>query len=344
VADVVVDLNDQRPVWSRPDWFGAELRAALPTQWTMAVMDTPAEGTGDGSTGAHPSVLAAVEDARVYMGFGISEDVLLAGPNLGWVHTGSAGVGSSLSPEMLRRDLVFTNSAGIHGPPMAEAVLGMILHFFRGFDLAQPGKAAGRWDTRPFYRADAPLRELAGSTVGIVGLGGIGAEVAWRCAALGARVVGLKRTPGGKFPPGVEAVYGPEGFHRVLESSDAVVVTTPDTPETRGMIDAAAFARMKQGAVFVNVARGRIVEEAALIRALQLGHLRGAGLDVFQQEPLPSDSPLWSMENVLITPHVSPVTDRFWRRAADLILHNLAALLAGRPQDMRNRVDKRAGY
>lgn len=345
MAHVVVDLNDQRPVWSQPAWFRDELRAALPDDWSLAVMETPSEGTGDGSTTAPPEVLEAVGDARVYMGFGIAEAVLRAAPRLEWVHTGSAGVGSSLTPTMMARtDLVFTNSAGIHGPPMAEAVLGMVLHFFRGFDYAVRSQARGVWDTSPFYRADAPLRELASSTVGIVGLGGIGLEVATRMRALGARVVGLKRHAGGEAPEGVEVRVGAEGFRTMLAESDALVVTAPDTPETRGMMDAEAFGRMKPGAVFVNVARGRIADESALLSALRAGHLRGAGLDVFATEPLPAGHPFFSLDNVLLTPHVSPVTDRFWRREADLVLHNLRCLLDGRPAEMRNVVDRQAGY
>jgi phosphoglycerate dehydrogenase-like enzyme len=343
MAHVVVDLNDQRPVWRQPPWFAEELRDALPEDWTLAVLETPSEGTGDGSTRVHPEVLAAVADARVYMGFGIAEAVLKAAPELRWVHSGSAGIGSSLTPEMRRRELVFTNTAGVHGPPMAEAVLGMILHFFRGFDLAVRSQAEARWDTAPFYAADAPLRELSASTVGIVGLGGIGREVAERCRALGAEVLGLRRTEG-SGPEGVEVLTGRSGLHRLLAESHAVVVTAPDTPETRGLLDADALARMRDDAVLVNVARGAIVDETALVEALREGRIRGAGLDVFATEPLPPDSPLWRMPNVLVTPHVSPVTRHFWRREADLVLHNLRCLLAGRIGDMRNVVNRELGY
>lgn len=344
MAHVVIDLNDQRPIWAQPEWFTREIREALPGDWTMAVMETPSEGTGDGSTRVHPDVMAAVADARIYMGFGIAEELLKGAPELGWVHTGSAGVGSSLTPEMRRRDLVFTNSAGIHGPPMAEAVLGMMLHFSRGLDFAVRNQEARRWDTDPFYAADAPLREISHSTVGILGLGGIGGEVAWRCVALGARVLGLKRTRGGHVPEGVEAVHDDDGYHRLLAESDFVVVTAPDTPETRGMVDGAALARMKEGAVLVNVARGRLVVEEALVEALREGRIRGAGLDVVATEPLPADSPLWILPNVLLTPHVSPVTRHFWRREADLVLHNLHCFLEGRADEMRNVVDREAGY
>lgn len=345
---IVVDMNDQRPIWARPDSVEARIRAALPDGLSAVFLDTPVEGTGDGSTAAHPAVLEAVADARVYMGFGIAEEVLKAGPGLEWVHTGSAGVGSSLTPEMRRRDIVLTNTAGIHGPPMAEAVIGMMLHFSRGFDLAR--RVHGRWETAPFYAEDAPLVEIDGSTVGIVGYGGIGHEVGRRAASLGARVLGLTRSEPdaarrAAAGEGVELVHGEAGFRRILAESRFVVVTAPDTEETRGMFDAAAFDAMRSDAVFINVARGAIADEAALLAALRTGRIRGAGLDVFSREPLPDDSPFWELGNVLITPHVSPVTRRFWDRQTDLILHNLECWLEDRPLDRwRNVVDKRAGY
>ena len=346
MADVVLDMNDQRPIWARPNWFSDELRAALPHDWRLAVLDTPTEGTGDGTARAHPAVLEAVRDARIYMGFGIAGEVITEGPRIAWVHTGSAGVGSSLTPELRHRAPIFTNSAGIHGPAMAEAVLGMILHFTRGFDFAVRAQRRAVWDTAPFYAEEAPLVEVSTLTIGVVGFGGIGREVSRRARGLGARVLGLRRTapPRPVDDDGAEILHGAGGLDRLLAESDVIVVTAPDTAETHHLIDGGAFARMKPGAIVINVARGRIIDEAALIEALRSGHLRGAGLDVFAQEPLAPDSPLWSMDRVLITPHVSPVTRGFWRREADLILHNLRCFLDDRIDDMRNRVDLDAGY
>ena len=343
MAHVVLDMNDQRPVWARPEWFARELRAALPDDWTLAVLDTPTEGTGDGTARAHPAVLEAVRAARVYKGFGSAPEVLVEGPGIEWVHTGSAGVGSSLTATLRERAPHFTNSAGIHAAPMAEAVVGMVLHFTRGFDFAVRAQQRGAWDTAPFYAAETPVREVSGMTIGILGLGGIGTEAGRRFVALGSRVLGLKRRPG-PAPAGVEAVWGDDGWERILRESDALVVTVPDTPETRGMVGTEAFARMKDGVILVNVARGRIVDEAALVSALRSGRLRGAALDVFAEEPLGPTSPLWTMDGVLITPHVSPVSREFWTREADLVLHNLRCFLEDRPEEMRNRVDLDAGY
>jgi phosphoglycerate dehydrogenase-like enzyme len=344
MARLVVDMNDQRPIWARPDWFEEELRAALPADWSLAVLDVPAEGTGDGSTAAHPEVLEAVEDAEVYMGFGVHPDIIEAGPGIRWVHSGSAGVGSSLTPALLDRAPVFTNTAGIHAEPMADTALGMILHFFRGFDFAVRAQHCAMWDTHPFYEADSPVRELSGATVGIVGYGGIGRALARRLLALGVDVIGLRRSGPGTSEEGVEIVAGAHGFDRVLRESDVVVLTAPETDETRGMIDGDAFARMRPHAVLINVARGSLIVEDALLNALARGTIRGAGLDVFATEPLPHESPIWGFANVLVTPHVSGVTDRFWRRETDLVLHNVERWIAGDVEGMRNRVDLEAGY
>lgn len=338
----VLDMRDRRPVWGIPDWAIEEIGAALPEDWEYRVVEGWADGTADGSGGLKEETLAALPGATVYCGFGIPAELLRVGTDLRWVHSGSAGVRSSLTPEMRAADLVFTNSAGIHGPPMAETVLAMLLHFARGLDLALVAQREGRWDTAPFYAADTPVDEVAGSTVGILGYGGIGREVARRILPLGMKVLGLKRSPGGDAPEGVELLHGEAGLERLLAESDWLVVTAPDTPDTRGLLTRDHIGRMKRGAVFINVARGAIADEDALVEALRSGHLRGAGLDVFTHEPLPPGHPFWGLANVLVMPHVSPVTRRFWRREVDLIVGNLRAFLAGDP--LRNLVDREAGY
>lgn len=349
MTKLVLDINDRRPVWALPDWAVAEIGSALPDAWEFVAVTAESEGTGDGATRISSEVLAALAGARVYIGFGIAPEILTDGGNLEWVHTASAGVGKSLSPEMLESAVLFTNSAGIHGPPMAETVLAMMLHFGRGLDFAQRGKATRTWYNEPFYDAAAPVRELAHGTVGILGLGGVGGEVAWRARALGARVIGLRRRPsdeagggGGSSVEGVEVVYGADGLATLASESDYLIVTAPLTEATRGIVSREVLALMKSDAVLINVSRGALVDEAALVEALRAGRLRGAGLDVFSVEPLPEDHPFWDLANVLITPHVSPVTRGFWRREVDLIVENLERFLSGRP--LINLVDKQAGY
>jgi phosphoglycerate dehydrogenase-like enzyme len=257
---------------------------------------------------------------------------------------------------MRENPVLFTNSKGIHGPAMADTALAMILYFARGLDLARNCQALGHWDTEPFYRADHPLTELSRSVVGIFGFGGIGRQVAVRVLSMGGKVAAFGREPEtftreGRFPmgpepdlsdPRLEMVHGRQGFHRLLEESDFLILAAPETPETRGIVDRSALARMKGSAVLVNLSRGSLVVEADLLAALRSGGLRGAGLDVFTQEPLPDGHPFWTLENVLVTPHVSGVTRGFWRRQTDLILENLRRYLAGEP--LLNLVDKEKGY
>lgn len=342
---MVLHLREARPLWSIPGWGVDEIRAALPPGWELVVPDEPGDGRGDGGA-LPPAVLDAVRGAEVYAGWGVPEALFRAvaegpGARLRWAHTASAGMGSSVHAPLRASEVVLTNSAGVYAEPMADTVLAMLLHFARGLDFAVRAQAERRWWKEPFDRVDPPVRELSECTVGILGLGGIGRAVARRCTALGMRVLATRRS-GGKGPGGVEVAAGPGALERVLPASDFLVVTVPLTEETRGMLGPRELALLPSGAVLVNVARGGVVDEAALVDALRAGRLRGAGLDVFACEPLPDDSPLWSLPNVLATPHVSGASRRFWRRQTDLILANLERHLAGRP--LLNAVDVDAGY
>ena len=340
---VVVDLQDRRPVWSMPDWVPDRIRAAAGPEAEVRVIAVPSDGSGDGAARVHPSVLEAVSDADVYLGYGVAPELLESGKNLRWIHSGSAGVGGSLTPELVARDVDFTNSAGIHAQPIADTVLAMALHFTRGLDFATRNQARGAWETTPFYEADAPLRELSELRVGIVGYGGVGRAVAARFHAVGSAVSALRRRAGkeAREDP-TQVLWGPAGLERIVASSDVLVLCAPGTPETDGMIDAQALAKLPDGALIVNVGRGSLLDEEALVAELEKGRLRGAALDVFVSEPLSANSPLWSRTDVLITPHVSGVTRRYWDRQADLIVENLARFRTGR--ELLNVVDKRAGY
>ncbi|MBV9773472.1 MAG: D-2-hydroxyacid dehydrogenase [Gemmatimonadetes bacterium] len=338
---LVLDMHERRPVFDVPGWVVEEIRGALPPEWELAVVDAHADGSGDGG-GPSDEAIRAVRGAEAYVGYGFPVELFrAAGDALRWVHSGSAGVGGALYPEMRGSGVVLTNSAGIYAEPMADTVLAMILHFARGLDLAVRAQAERRWDKAPFVAADAPVRELAETTVGIVGLGGIGRAVARRAVALGMPVVASRRRPTGA-PEGVELLHGEGALDRLLVRSDVLVVTVPETAETRGMIGRRELALLPESAVVVNVARGSVVDEEALVEALRGGRLRGAGLDVFAREPLPPDSPLWGLSNVLVTPHVSGISHRYWRRETDLVVENVRRYLAGRP--LLNVVDKQAGY
>lgn len=343
---LVVDLRDQRPAWAIPQWAMQEISGALPAdEWEVVVVESRADGRGDGGAPS-PEALSAVRGAEVYLGFGVSPalfEAATAAPSgrLRWAHSGAAGVRASLFPELVESEVMLTNSAGIHARPMAETVLGMMLHFTRGIDAAVRLQAGARWDRSFWEGAAMPARETAELTMGVLGLGGIGTATAELARALGMRVVGWRR--GGRAGPhDVEVLRGEDGLRRVLEKSDVLVVTLPETAATRGLLSAEMLALLPAGAVFINVSRGTLVDEEALLEALRAGRLRGAGLDVFAREPLPPGSPFWRQPNVLITPHVSATSRGFWRRQTDLIVSNIHRYLAGEP--LLNLVDKQAGY
>jgi phosphoglycerate dehydrogenase-like enzyme len=317
------------------------LRVILPADWELIDVAAPVSGRGDGG-GVTSEALSAIRGAEIYFGLGLPRELLLAGieaHRLRWIHTGAAGVASLLHPELVANDIVLTNSAGIHAGPIAETVLAMMLHFARGLDRAVRAQQQSTWAADVFESSDGAVRELAGATLGIVGYGGIGRALARRARALDMRVIALRRSAAEDDV--AEMVTGDDALEQLLGRSDMVALTVPATPETRGMIGAPELARMRPGAVLINVARGSIVQEAALVDSLRSGRLRAA-LDVFATEPLPPESPLWRMRNVLITPHVSATSPRYWEREGELISDNLGRYLAGR--ELRNVVDIAAGY
>ena len=340
---LVVDLAAAAPVWSLPADGAAAIVAAAPADWRVTVVQTPTESDGDGGGAPSPEALAAVRDAEVYAGFGLSPALFEAAPALRWVHSAAAGVGSLLTRGVVASSVLVTNSAGVHAVPIAETVLAGVLTLLRGLDLAGAAQREARWDKGPFVRADTRVREVSDCRVLVVGAGGIGGEIARRLAALGARCVGIRRRPALGAPAGFERVAGVDGIDDELPHADLVVLAAPGTEATRGLLDARRLGLLPPGAVVVNVARGALLDEAALAALVRDGRLRGAVLDVFAEEPLPAASPLWALPSVIVTPHVSGVSPRrFWERAVSLLLDNWARYRAGEP--LRNVVDKRAGY
>ncbi len=257
---------------------------------------------------------------------------------LRWVHTMTAGVEHvvrALSERLLPGEsIVITNAAGIFDVPIAEMVLAWILAIAKRLPDFIAQQRAHQWHL-------LRLREASDLTVGIVGLGSIGSEIARRCHAVGMRVLATRRHID-RGAPFVDQLFTPEDLSELLVASDFVVVAVPLTPETRGLIDAGALRQMRRDAWLINIARGAIVDQAALVDALGQGWIGGAALDVFEEEPLPATSPLWDLPNVLITPHNSWSTPHFKRREAELFLDNLERFLHG--EALRNVVDLSRGY
>jgi len=266
------------------------------------------------------ATLEHAPEAEVVVTHRLSTELLDAATGLRWIHSLSAGLDHFDLGRLEERGLTLTNSSGIHSQPIGEHVLGALLHFERRFDRAVAQQHRREWD-----RFGAG--ELADRTVAVVGVGAIGTRVVELCDAVGAETVGVKRDPS-DAPVALADCVPPDRLHDALELADCAVLACPLTDETRGLIDAGALAALGEG-VLVNVARGEVVDEDALVEALDSGELRGAALDVFAEEPLPEDSPLWGFEEVLVTPHVAGTTPYYWERAADQFAENYRRYLAG---------------
>ncbi|MFP4355705.1 MAG: D-2-hydroxyacid dehydrogenase [Phycisphaerae bacterium] len=274
-----------------------------------------------------------IADAEMICGWpGV--DQLAAADKLRWLHLPSAG--ATRYARALPESVLLTNSSGTMGTAMADHVFAMILAMARDVPAMVKGQLARSWRTPARNRF-----ELTGQTMGIVGLGDIGLQTARRAKGFDMRVIANKRTPGQK-PDCVDQLLGPDGLGRILAESDHIVVTLPGTKHTDGLISRELIEQIKPEAYIYNVGRGSTIDQPAMIDALQSGRLAGAGLDVFDPEPLPADSPLWTMDNVLISPHCAGSTPHHRSRCAELFLANLRHLIAG--EELTNLVDRDLEY
>jgi phosphoglycerate dehydrogenase-like enzyme len=253
--------------------------------------------------------------------------------NLRFIQTIGAGVDSVLPAPDLPEGVLIASARGLHADHMSEFAIALLLAMAQRLTRVLEQQREHRW--RPFVR-----QTLEGGTLGILGLGAIGEAVARKARALGMRVIGTRRS--GEPTPHADRIYPPSGTDEVLEQSDAVVVLLPLTPETRMLLGEQHLSRMREGALLVNLARGGIVDEEALADSLKRGHLGGAALDVFDQEPLPPESPLWDTPNLLVSPHMAGLSGDYLDRALEIFFENLGRLERG--ERLRNAVDRERGY
>ena len=298
------------------------------------------------------SALTEHLDVEVLYTFDLPSKALELAPGLRWLQLHSAGANHLLDHPIMKSDVAITTVSGIHATPIAEYVFASILTYRWRVPMWTHCQREGRWPSGRWGLYARP--ELRDSTLGIVGYGSIGREVGRIGQAFGMRVLALRRSAGrtkegytsertGDAAGSIPArFYGPDSLHEMLSKCDYVVIAVPLTPETLGLIGSEELKAMKSSAYLVNIARGPIVDEAALAQAVEQGWIAGAGLDVFEQEPLPADSPLWALENVLISPHVAGFTPRYDERAKALFAENLGRYLSGEP--LLNLVDKTQGY
>jgi phosphoglycerate dehydrogenase-like enzyme len=340
---LVIDLAATSRNWALTPEGAARLAAATPSGWEVSVVDAPTSSDGDGPQGASEESKRLIIDAEIYFGFGITADLFRAARKLKWVHSSAAGVGNVLKSGIADSDVLLTNSAGIHGPPIGEFVVASILHFTRGLDVAIAQQQRSEWNKAFFVADDSPIREVDGSRILIIGTGGLGGEAARRLTALGATCIGIRRRPELGAPAGFAAVAAMDKLEEELPRADALVLAAPLTPDTLELMTRARLELLPRHAIVVNVARGAMLDENALADLLESNRLRGAALDVFREEPLAKTSRLWGLRSALVVPHVSPVSPgRFWPRQLDLFLDNWRRYVSGEP--LRNLVDKKAGY
>jgi len=286
----------------------------------------------------------ALAKAEVVCAFQAPEDILDRAPQLRWFQFPGAGVDNLMRTGLLSKGstVVVTSVAGIHAIPISEYVFASMLMFAHHFPEMLRLQQQHNW---AYGRRWNALRgtELAGKTLGVIGLGGIGRRIAQLGHAFGMRVLGLRRSAGTKASdPDVDELYAPSRLRDLLGACDYVVLALPLTPETERMIGEHELLAMRSTAFLVNISRGRVVDEQALIRALQSGWIAGAGLDVTVEEPLPKENPLWDMPNVILTPHMSGLSDHYSARLTEVFADNLRRYRAGKP--LLHIVDPAKGY
>lgn len=284
---------------------------------------------------------AELPDTDIFVGWSLKPPQFSIAKRLQWIHATAAGVDQLMYPELRASNVVVTNASGVHSTPMAEHVIGTIIALARRFPSCVRYQAWHHWAQQEIWDEPIRPRELPGQILLMVGFGAIGREVAKRARPLGMKIWACTRS-GKNDSPDLDRVVPASALDEVLHEADFVVLAAPVTPETHHLMNERRLHQMKPTAFLINVSRGTLVDETALVKALQQRVIAGAALDVTQKEPLPPDHALWTLENVFITPHLSAVSEFLWDRQTELLLDNLQRWFAG--NELRNRVDLARGY
>jgi phosphoglycerate dehydrogenase-like enzyme len=316
------------PLWNAPEWLGERLRTEFPG---ITVVQLP----------AYDHLSDEIADADIYIGASLRPEQFQQAKKLRWIHSPSTAVHHLLFPEVAASDVVLTNGRTIHGMVVAEQAMALMLALARRLPSAMRYQQQHTWGQGAMCEESPMPRELAGATLLLLGAGSIGREVVPRARAFGMRIVVVRENVQ-KGAEGGDEVHTLAELDRLLPRADFVLLTAPVLASTRGLFDRERLSRMKPEAYLVNVGRGALIDEAALVECLQKKQIAGAALDVFVTEPLPSDSALWSLENLIITPHTAALAKNLWDRHYALIADNLRRYLADQP--LRNTVNKEKGY
>ena len=315
-------------LWHAPSWIQEKLAREFPQLQVVQLQN-------------YDRVPEEITDTDIFIGWSLRPEQFVAAKNLKWIHSPAAAVHQLMFPELINSSVVVTNSREVHGPVVAEHAIALVLALAKRLPQAMRYQIKKEWAQETLWHERPRPREISGASVAVIGMGGIGREFTARAKALGMRVLAVRENPQ-KGTSGADAVYGTAQLDEVLSQADYVLLCTPVTPGTTGLMNQARLAQMKPDAYLLNVGRGPLIDEKAVIAALRSRSIAGAALDVFEEEPLPADSPFWDLDNVLITPHTAAVTERLWDRHYQLISENLKRFLQGR--SLLYEVDKHSGY
>jgi phosphoglycerate dehydrogenase-like enzyme len=326
---MAVYLPHPLPIWRLPNGYMERIRRAVGKKFDI---DLPANEAG---------LVKVLPEVEVLYAWGLAQRLVSQAVKLRWIHTPLTGVDRLLNPDLRATEIRVTCSRGVNSVAVAEHTFAMVMALTRGVAEALQAQAHRRWQQTELYARNPPLTELKGKTLGIYGVGEIGRELATRAQAFGMRVWAVARTAK-TAPPGVDKLLPMSRAETLVRMSDVLVLALPLTPATEGLFGERLLRRMKSSAILVNIGRGGLIQEPALVRALREGWIGGACLDVFGTEPLSPTNPLWNMPNVIITPHVAGLHPDYMARSANLFLDNMKRYLGGKP--LLNEVDLQAGY
>jgi phosphoglycerate dehydrogenase-like enzyme len=325
---LLIALHHRFELWQIPAWFSGRLRRDFSQ---LEVVHLP----------NYDRVTEEIADADIAIAWSLRGEQIKAARRLRWIHSTATAVHHLMTPELLASDIVVTNARDVHGSVVAEHAIALAFALAKRLPQSVRYQQQKHWAQHDLWDEQPRPRELNGATMTIVGLGAIGAPLARLAKPLGMRVVGVREHPE-RGSEVADAVYGFEKLDEALSAGDFIVLAVPVTPKTRHLMNAERLARLKPDAYLINVGRGVLVDEAALLDALRAKSFGGAALDVTTDEPLPPESPLWEMENVLITPHIAGLTEKMWERHYAHYTENLRRFLEGQP--LLWVVDKGKGY
>lgn len=326
---LLIVIQHRLDLWNAPQWFGERLAKEFPILQVV-------------QRNSYERMDEDVRDAEILFTISLRPEQFAAAQTLRWIQSPTAAIHQFLFPELINSDVVLTNATEVHGPVVAEHVIAVIFALAKRIPQAAVLQRQHVWGQEAMWSDPPHLREIAGTTLGLIGVGSIGRRVAKMASALGMRVIAIREHVEKGNPEGVEAVFPSSELNTLLSQSDFVVVAAPLIPATDGLIGAAQLAVMKREGCLINVGRGPQVDTVALADALRARQIAGAALDVFDHEPLPADSPLWDLDNLLITPHTAGLAEKMWERHYELFSDNLRRYLAHQP--LQYVVDKRKGY